>query len=157
MATLAFTAAGTLLGVSAAAPATADQAGYEALTFTNIGEITDYGSVGKTYNEVTHNPVADRATYKFKGSYNEGTMSLTLAKAAADAGQVILDAGLASDSDYYFKVELNDNPDGTSNTILYFSAKVMSAPNAIGSVDSIVGRTTDLSISGAIIEVAAVV
>jgi len=160
MTTAAFTAAGTTLGVSATAPGTFDASGYEALTLVDIGEITDYGSLGRVYNEITHNPVADRATYKFKGSYNEGTMSLTLAKAATDAGQIVLDAALDSDADYYFGVELNDNPAaGTTtntNTILYFPAKVMSAPNAIGSVDSIVGRTTDLSISGSIVEVAAV-
>lgn len=155
--TIAFTAAGTLLGVSASAPATDDALGWGALSLTDVGEITDYGSVGKVFNEVTHNPVGNRKTFKFKGSYNEGTMALQMAKGPTDAGQVILAAAIDSDSDYYFGVELNDNPDGTSNTILYFPAKVMSFTNEIGGVDTIVGKTVNLSINGTILEVAAVV
>lgn len=155
MATAAFTAAGTTLGVSASAPATYDAAGYAALTFTDIGEIVDFGEFGRVYNEVTHNPVGDRATYKFKGSYNDGNLQLQLAKAPADAGQVLLLAALNSDSNYHFEVAFNDNPGGSTNTIIYFSGKVMSAPDQVGSVDSIVGKTINISIDGSTIEVAA--
>lgn len=156
MPSIAFTAAGTLLGVSATAPITDDAAGWGSLTLTDVAEITDFGSVGKIFNEVTHNPVGDRKTYKFKGSYNEGTMALQMAKGPTDAGQVVLAAAADSDEDYYFGVELNDNPEGTSNTILYFPAKVMSFTNEIGGVDTIVGKTVNLSINGDILEVAAV-
>jgi hypothetical protein len=79
-----------------------------------------------------------------------------MAKAPTDPGQVILMAALNSDSDYYFEMELNDNPDGTSNTIIYFPGKVMSAPDSIGGADSVVGKTINISVNGSLIEVAAV-
>lgn len=157
----AFTTAGTKMYVSATAPATQDVAGYDAIgDFSEVGEITDYGEIGRVYNEITHNPVGNRKTFKYKGSSNDGTMSLQLAQATkdanVDAGQAKLDTALNSDNDYYFKVEFNDNPDGTSNTILYFPAKVLSFPYAIGGADSMTARSCSISISGGLIPKAAV-
>jgi len=154
--TAAFTAAGTTLGVSASPPATENQAGWEGLTFTNIGEIVDFGEIGRVYNEITHNPVGSRETFKFKGSYNDGNMQLQVARAegvVGDAGLAIIETALDSDSDFYFAIELNDNPSGSTNTILYFPAKVMSAPNIIGGVDSIVGKAINVAVSGSILTV----
>ena len=45
---------------------------------------------------------------------------------------------------------------GTSNTILYYPAKVVSAPKSVGSVDSITSVTYNLELSGEIVEVVAV-
>lgn len=154
--TVAFTAALTTLGVSATAPTTYDASGYGALTFTDVGEITDFGEIGRVYNEITHNPVGTRETFKFKGSYNDGTLQLQLARpegVTGDAGLTILEAALDSDSDYHFEIELNDNPSGTTNTFLYFSGKVMSAPDQIGGVDSIVAKTINISVNGSIVTV----
>ncbi len=156
MTTVAFTAAGTTLGVSAGLPATHDAAGFGALTFTNVAEITDFGEIGRIYNEILHNPVGARATYKFKGSYNDGNMALQLARAegvVGDAGLTIIDTALDSDSNFAFVIELNDNPTGTTNTFLYFQGKVMSAPDQIGGVDTIVSKTVNLSVDGSIVVV----
>lgn len=152
----AFTTAGTKLNVTATAPATQDVAGYDALSdFKEVGEITDFGELGRVFNEVTHNPVGNRATFKFKGSYNDGTLTLQMAQATrgahTDDGQNLLDTAVNSDNDYYFKLEMNDNPGGTNNTILYFPAKVLSFPYGIGGADSTSGRTANVSISGSII------
>lgn len=151
----AFTTAGTKLGVSATAPATDDAAGWEALTFTDIGDITELGEVGRVYNEVTHNPVGNRKTFKFKGSFNDGNQTAVGAYVPDDAGQAILLTALDSDADFYFALEFNDNPDGLTNTILYYPAKVMSAPKSVGAVDSITTVTYQISINGSILEVAA--
>ncbi len=154
--TVAFTAAGTTLGVSASAPSTFNAAGYAALTFTDIGEIVDFGEIGRVYNEITHNPVGSRETFKFKGSYNDGNLQLQLARAegvTGDAGLTILETALDSDADFYFEIELNDNPSGTTNTILYFPGKIMSSPDQIGGADSIVSKTINISVNGSIITV----
>lgn len=157
MATNGFTSAGALIGVSATAPATPNKVGYEALTFTNIGEITDMGEIGKTYSEITHRPIDQRGEYVFKGNFSRGTMNLQMAAAFAnDAGQVILDEAVDEDDDYYFKIEFNDNPSGASNTIFYFPAKVMSNPISIGNADSITTQATTLRVNGDIVVVAAV-
>ena len=150
--TQAFTSAGTKLSVSAATPATFDEAGYEALTFTEVGEITDMGEFGRVYADITHKPINTRQTFHFKGGYDDGGLALTLGFAPGDSGQALLLGFLDSDENLSVKLEFNDNPGGTNNTIYYFPAKVMSAPKQIGNVDSITGATINLMINGDIVE-----
>lgn len=148
------TTAGTTIGIVAAAPATFNEAGYEALTFVTIGEVTDLGEFGREYALVTHNPVGNRGTVKKKGSFNEGTMTLQLGLDTDDAGQVLAKAASLSDSDYSFAVELQDG------TFHYFRAQVMSFKIGAGGVDDITSATIVLEITTGpagegIIEVAA--
>lgn len=158
--TKAFTSAGSTLRVSASLPATHDAAGFQALSYTEVGELTDIPQFGRTYSEVTHKPVGSRATFKFKGSYDDGSLTLTFAIATADAatdgGQNILRTYIDSDNDLSVEVEYNDNPDGTSNTFRYFRAKVLSFPETIGGADGIVTGSVQLSINGDIVRVAPV-
>ena len=135
------TVAGTKIGISASQPATFNAAGYGALTFSNIGEITDGGSHGKTFAEVTHNPIDTRGTQKFKGSYNLGSKTLQLAIDDHDPGQIVVKAALESDNDYSFEVEYQDG------SIDYFQAKVMSFDKAATSVDSIRSATVTLALT----------
>lgn len=135
------TVAGTKIGISAAQPATFDATGYPALTFTNIGEITDGGSHGRTYAEVTHNPIDTRATQKFKGSFNNGNKTVQLAIDDDDAGQTLAKAALLSDDDHSFEVKY---PDGAKD---YFQAKVMSFEKAATSVDSMRTATMTLALT----------
>jgi hypothetical protein len=138
----AMTSAGTTLAISAGNPATFNQAGFEALTFTEVGEITSVdGDVGRVYNLVTHNPLATRATVKKKGSYNSGSLTLPLAIDRADAGQVIAQAALLSDSNYSFKLTLQDG------SVIYFQGIVMSFPLNAGGVDVITSGTITVEIT----------
>ena len=140
------TSAGTTLKVTASQPATYTTSGYNTL-FTaspvpaTVGEITDLGEFGREFALVTHNPVGTRGTQKFKGSFNEGTMTLSLGLDTDDAGQIIMKAASLSDADYSFMVT-------TQNGDRYFfQAKVMSFKVAVGSVDSITTATCALEIS----------
>lgn len=135
------TVAGTTVGIAVAKPATFDGTGYAALTFSTIGEITDSGSHGRVYAEVTHNPIGSRGTQKFKGSFNEGTKTLQLAISPGDAGQVILKDALKSDATFSFKV-LYQGGDAD-----YFQARVMSFEKAAAGVDTIRSATVNLSIT----------
>lgn len=139
----AMTSAGTVLGISASAPATFDETGFEALApYTLIGEITDIGGdIGRVYNLVTQNPLATRATRKFKGSFNSGSLQLSLAIDRSDAGQVIAKAALNSDADYSFNITLQDGSQ------LYFRGKVMSFPLNVGNVDAITTGTINIEIT----------
>lgn len=141
MASRVETVAGTLLSISAAQPSTYDVAGYGALSFTNVAEITDGGEHGREYALVTHMPIASRGVQKFKGSFNEGSKTLQLALDEDDAGQVILKAAVSSDNDYSFKVLYQ------GGAIDYFQAKVMSLKKAASSVDSIRSATVTLEIT----------
>lgn len=135
------TVAGTIISISAAAPATFNEAGYEALTWSAIGEITDGGEHGREYAEVLHNPIATRGTQKFKGSFNEGTKTVVAALDDDDAGQVIVKAALNDDDNASFKVLY---PDGSAD---YFQAKVMSYKKGTGTVDTMRTATMNLSIT----------
>jgi hypothetical protein len=135
------TVAGTTIGISSGVPATFDIAGYEALTFTNIGNIEDGGEHGRVYAPVTFQAIDNRATQKFKGSFDDGNKTLTIGYNSDDAGMVLLKTALASDADFSFEVAY---PGGD---IDYFQAKVMSLSKATGGVDSIRMATVELAIT----------
>lgn len=135
------TSAGTTLKISASAPASFNVAGYSALTFTAVGEITDLGEFGREFTLVTHNPVGSRGTQKFKGSFNEGTMNLSLGLDTDDAGQVLMKAASLSDGPYSFEVTTQNGD------TYYFQAMVMSFKVGVGSVDSITTATCTLELT----------
>lgn len=137
------TVAGTIIGISAALPATYNAAGYAALTFSAIGEITDGGSHGRTYALVSHNPIDTRGTQKFKGSFNEGQKTIQLACDADDPGQTIVKTALNDDADYSFCVTYQD---GSKD---YFLAKVMSWSKSTAGVDSMFSASISLELTTA--------
>ena len=149
MASGAFTSAGTTIGIASDAPGSYDATGFEALTFDMIGEVTDLGEFGREYSLVTHNPLGDRQTVKRKGSYNDGSISMTVARVTGDAGQGVLQTALDDDASYSFNVTLQDG------TELYFVAQVMSYTANVGSVDQITTASVTIEITDEIIEVAA--
>ena len=150
---VAKTSAGTKLYISATLPATEDEAGYAALSWTEVGEVINLPEFGKTFNLVTHNPLGDRKTYKRKGSFNEGNLAVQMARAPSDAGQALALAALEIDTAYAFKVDLNDGV--TTNTLLNFPGLVMSYTTNPGTVDSIMGSSMTIEIDGSVVEVAA--
>ncbi|MCA1807267.1 MAG: phage tail protein [Actinobacteria bacterium] len=146
----AFTSAGTTLEISDELPATHDDTGFEAVAeWTVVGEITDMGEFGREYNLVSHNPIGDRRTVKRKGSYNDGTMSLQLARVPSDDGQAMLLTARDDDASYSVKVTLQDG------TIIYTTVQVMSYTTNVGSVDQILGASVALEIDNDIVEVVA--
>jgi len=133
--------AGTTIGLSSSAPATFNAAGYSALTFTNIGEVTDLGEFGREYNLITHNPIGSRGTVKLKGSFNEGSINMTLGLDTDDAGQILAKTASQSDNDYSFVITTQNGDD------YYFQAKVMSFKVNVGSVDSVTTATIMLELT----------
>lgn len=150
MTTIAQTLAGSVLKVSASLPATYDAAGFAAVSYTTVAEVTDLGSgLGKKYGKATHEPVNDRKIYKFKTNYDNGTLSVKMARATAtttDAGQTLLAAARDSDADYSFKITLQDGSD------LYFTAKVMSFTADLGTGSSILTAMAELEVNSDVVE-----
>ena len=145
-----FTSAGTTLAVSANAPATYDTVGFQALTFTDVGEVTDMGEYGPTYEVVTHNPLNTRRTVKRKGTVNDGAISMQIGRDPTDAGQVILIAGVdgaAKDTVHSFEVTLQDG------TIQYFTGQIYSYTTNVGSANNIVSASVTVEIDNEIVEV----
>lgn len=151
MSTSAQTVAGSVLSVASALPATYDAAGFAALTYSAVAEVTDIGTFGKDFTLVTHNPIGDRKTYKFRGSYNNGTLDLKLAKITAlntDAGQAALTTALNDplDKSISLRIALQD---GSKQ---YFTGKVMSFTTSIGSVNSILAGECKIEIDSDVVE-----
>lgn len=141
------TSAGTTLGISTGVPTTYNTAGFAAKApFSAVGEITDMGEFGTEYSAVNHVSLATRQVRKFKGSFDNGALTLQLGRDILDAGQIALRAALLSDASFSFKVTYQDG------TINYFTAKVMSYKTSVGSVDQITGATVTLDIDSLIVE-----
>lgn len=136
------TSAGSTLALVSNAPATFNAAGFGALSFAELGEVTSIdGDLGRTYNVVTHNPLKTRGTVKLKGSYNSGSLTIQLGLDRADAGQIAAQAALASDSAYSFKLTLQDG------RIFYFRGLVMSFPVNVSGVDAVTNASITIEIT----------
>jgi len=123
-----------------------------------VGEITDLGTFGRVYQEIVAQSISNRGDRKFKGTYNDGSMTIKVNRDFADTGQVRLQTALDSDSDYNIRITLNDNEDGgfTTPTMITFKAKVMQFPLELGGANSMMAGNCVLSIkSGSITVVAA--
>lgn len=106
------TGAGATFSLSASAPATFTEAGYEALTPTLVGKITAMEGVpSRTYQEVTVNYLASAGEDVAKGSYSLGSTTITVAIDADDAGQTLLHA--ANDSTATYTAVLSHPEHGT--------------------------------------------
>jgi|AntRauTorcE11898_2_1112593.scaffolds.fasta_scaffold02778_9 hypothetical protein len=141
------TSAGSFLSVSAGLPATHDTVGFEdaAMSFTEVGEITDLGEFGREYNLVTHNPLKDRRTVKRKGSYNDGSITLQMARDVSEAGQALLETAKDDDNSYSVKITFQDG------NFVFTTAQIMSYKTTIGSVDQITMATCVLEIDNDIV------
>jgi hypothetical protein len=141
-----YTSAGSTLTISASAPATFDGSGYAAVFAESpgpavVGEITDLGEFGREFALVTHMPVGSRGTQKFKGSFNEGTMAISLGLDTDDAGQILMKSASISDNNYSFMVTTQ------SGDKYFFQAKVMSFKVNIAGVDSITTASASLELT----------
>jgi len=147
------TSTGTKLSVVAEDPATFDEAGYEAMTtFVEVGEVIDLPEYGPNVQVVESNPLATGTTEKFKGFINYGSQSMGLEFDSADAGQIILAAGVegaAKNKQHAIKIEYQDG------SVDYYSARIFSYTKAPGSANSMVGSTVQVEINTPITRVAA--
>lgn len=121
---------GTTIEISDSAPASEDLIGYEALSFTAIGEVTEIPEFGPSHETVEHTALVDGVVKKYHGSLNNGSLTTPMALDYADAGQDLARAALAAKARQSFKVAYAD---GTAD---YFQGKIMSFTRAasIGSV-----------------------
>ena len=133
---------GTVISASAAQPATEDQTGYEALSWTVVGEVTDIGESGGTASITTFTPVASGVVNKRKGSIDYGTMALSIAKDAADTGQILLKAGFDGaqrNTVHSFKVAEPDSGDEA-----YFMGSISSFTTIRGDANAVMAHTCNI-------------
>jgi hypothetical protein len=143
------TIAGSKIYISATLPATEDQAGYEALTFTEIGGATDSPSTGISANNVTYDLLSEGFTSNRKGQKTYGTGTVNYAEVPVDAGQVIVQAAVVSNNNYAFAIS------DQNGNFKYLQGIVQSAPASGGTADTIQAITMTIQWNSATVFVAA--
>lgn len=131
---------------------------YAGDTWANIANIQDMGEAGSEAEIVVGKFVDQTYSRKLKGSRDNGTIELVVARDSSDPGYLALIAAEKTSFGYNFQIELNDKPAvGASpkNSKFYFNALVASAKNGFGGADDITTTTFSLAVSGEIIEVPA--
>lgn len=129
---------GLTLGISAAAPATQDAAGYVALTFTpqDSCAIVDAGVLGDSWSEIEDNTLCTSGSGSVKGKRTFGQTTMQLKYYKGDAVAVLLQAAFDAVADLV-SVEIT-LPNGD---IRYFQAMVSQFDEVFGSTGSDVEAT----------------
>lgn len=143
--------AGTKLSVSIASPSNQTETDYKALTWTEVGEITDMGVIGADGNLITVQTIGNRLDRKLKGSINAGSQSLELNKDTSNAGQTILKEasriGSATvDTNISFKTQYKDD------TLDFYQALVMSYTTNLNDSNSVTGASCQVELNTSIVE-----
>jgi hypothetical protein len=142
---------GTIVSVSATAPATYDATGFAALTWSACGELADLPAFGAEAALATHTPLKTGIVAKRRGSLNYGSVTLTMALSETDAGQVILQtkgsAAAGASALVSVKVAL------VNGDIQYFTAQVMSFKTNVGNADAITMAEVTLEIDNSVVKV----
>lgn len=142
-----FTSAGTTVYISAGVPATIDSAGFSALTFTKISEVSDLSSIGPEIAIVEHVPIDSGIKLKLKTIKDNGTMSIKGARQTSDAGQILLNNAVGVYAPYAIKVVLQNG------TIIYAQVLVSSYKTVIGTAGVVTTFESNLNVSGEIVVV----
>lgn len=122
---------GTCIAVSATLPATHDAAGFQALTFTQVGELESVGDLTTTHAAVTFANLCTGKTTTLKGVEEALTIDVVVALDRNDAGQTIMSTARKSKDDFAFQVT-EANGDKT-----FFTGKVMRDGVQFGGVNDV--------------------
>ena len=144
------TSTGTHIYLSADVPFTYDLAGYDALSYTEVGEVTSIPEFGANAQVVTHDPLATGVTEKHKGFINYGSMSIEAAYDDSDGGQGAAEIGVVGANKnltHSFKLVYQDG------SIRFWTGKLFSYTENPSAANSMVGTTIQLEINSVILKV----
>jgi len=146
------TSTGTIFSLVAEEPATLDQAGFEALTFVEVGKVTNVPEYGPNVQVVTLEPLATGITEKYKGFINYGSMSVEAAYLEGDAGQALIDLGVTGankNKQHSFKIEYQDG------SVRYFIGGIFSNTENPGSANSMIMSSVQIELNSPVFKIAA--
>lgn len=140
---------GACISISAGEPATYDQAGFDALTYLEVGEAISIGAFGGTAEVLTQTPIKSGIVKKVKGSKNYGSSAIQFGL-LTDVGQTALQAGFDGANEAVIHSVEVLYVDGT---IRYYTALVTSYEYQEISSSSFVNGASTLELNNKIIEV----
>ena len=109
-------------------PSVLNQGQYEALNWTEVGNVGSVGESGMNENIVSYDELSTDVTQKQKGIANAGDPVIECARNPTDGGQIAMRAAAATRMIYAFKIEDADAPSvGYTNTI-YYNRGVVAGP-----------------------------
>lgn len=152
-------ASGAQVYIGPANEVAADKTAFEALTpYVSIGKLIDAGEVGGTYDPIETDHLADRITKTLKGQFKPGSWEITYDHDASDSGQGDVSDAVASDSNFAFKLTLNDEGAGSPSnpTTIYLRGLVMGKPITISTANNVVRRKVMIRLNTIPVEVPAV-
>lgn len=144
------TSTGLVYSISAALPGSEDKAGYDALTWTVVGEVVSLGEYGASQEEVNHTPLATGLVEKYKGATNNGSLAVELGNDATDAGQVLLLAGSSGAAKFTVHSHKIAYPSGEIDA---FQGLIFGLNKNPGAINSIVSAATNIGINTSIVDI----
>lgn len=148
------TSTGIVIGCVQGSPASEDAAGYAALTYQTIGEVTNIPDFGATVAVVESNPLVTGITEKYPGFVNFGSVSIEADLDDEDAGQDLATNAVTPD-DASFGEVFSFEITYASGAKRYWQARFFSATESPGSSNSMIGMTMNVEIVSKVIKVAA--
>lgn len=141
------TAAGTIIGISAAHPATEDETGYSALTYTTIGGVEKLGAIGAATAKVEFQPLSG-AKEKHKGSTDYGSLQPSIAHDEEDAGQTLLRTAAEPDNNALYSFEVT-YPNGEQR---WSQGRAFGYPETVDGADSIIMANPTIEFSKKVVK-----
>jgi len=144
------TSAGTKLAISAGTPASQDETGYAALTYTEVGQVEQLGPFGPTTEQTTFQPLRG-PQQQHKGGTSYGSLNPAMAYDDSDAGQSLLRTASDDETNKLYAFEVT-YPNGA---IRYFQARVFGFPENVGAANAMLMANPTIGISTKVVKVAA--
>ena len=102
---------GSTLSVVASTPATEDQSGYEALSFTEVGLVVSISAIGDTSEDINFDLLKTGRRSHVNGVQDLGEISVTIEVGNSDAGQEIVRGAANGNTTHSFVVTDADGED----------------------------------------------
>ena len=146
-----FNTTGTTISLVAGEPASEDAAGFAALTYVEIGGVTNVPDFGAVTAKVTFTPLKTGVVEKLKGETDYGSVDVDAGYLEGDAGQLLVEEavnGVTKNDKRSFKLEY---PNGA---IRYWVGNVFSYTEGAGA-GAVVMSKMNIEISSVVVKVAA--
>ena len=144
-----FSSVGTVIAVSATLPTTENLAGFEAVTYTPAGWVSEMPEFGVQQAIATFVQLSTGTTHKRGGSIDNGDLTVPMALTGSDAGEVILrnkaEGPPTTDKRVSVRVAL------ANGDFAYFVAFVNAFRYTLGNADAVAQASVGLAVTSTVI------
>ena len=102
---------GSEISVSSGTPANLNEAGFEALTFTELGNVQRFGEVGDTHSPIPYSILKEGRMKRVPGMKDAGVIPVSIIYASSDTGQGMIKTYNGTDTVLTFKLHDADGED----------------------------------------------